>query len=238
MRIIIAIAFFSQWSGNGLVSYYLNKVFDTIGITDPTTQLLINAFLSMWGFIMAMVGSFLCDRVGRRPLFIISTAGMLLFFTLQTVCSAIYANTGNHAAGNAVVAIIFLFGGFYSIAYSPLIVTYTVEVLPYRLRAKGFSVFALAVTSSLIFNQYINPIGLASIGWKYYIVFVAWDLFELIYVCLFVVETRNRTLEETAALFDGDAAVEKLRALATHGAVGASDETASKSDDDKVSDEK
>ncbi len=38
MRIIVALAFFSQWSGNGLVSYYLNKVFDSIGITDPTTQ--------------------------------------------------------------------------------------------------------------------------------------------------------------------------------------------------------
>ncbi len=38
MRIIIALAFFSQWSGNGLVSYYLNKVFDSIGITDPTIQ--------------------------------------------------------------------------------------------------------------------------------------------------------------------------------------------------------
>lgn len=33
MRIIVAIAFFSQWSGNGLVSYYLGKVFDAIGIT-------------------------------------------------------------------------------------------------------------------------------------------------------------------------------------------------------------
>ena len=41
MTIIIAIAFFSQWSGNGLVSYYLNQVFDTLGITDATTQLLI-----------------------------------------------------------------------------------------------------------------------------------------------------------------------------------------------------
>ena len=42
MIIIIAIAFFSQWSGNGLVSYYLKHVFDSIGITDPTIQLLIN----------------------------------------------------------------------------------------------------------------------------------------------------------------------------------------------------
>jgi Sugar (and other) transporter len=38
MRIILALAFFSQWSGNGLVSYYLNKVFDAIGITNTTIQ--------------------------------------------------------------------------------------------------------------------------------------------------------------------------------------------------------
>jgi len=38
MRIIIAIAFFSQWSGNGLASYYLNKILDEIGITDTDTQ--------------------------------------------------------------------------------------------------------------------------------------------------------------------------------------------------------
>ena len=38
MMIIIALAFFSQWSGNGLVSYYLKDVLDTIGITDPTIQ--------------------------------------------------------------------------------------------------------------------------------------------------------------------------------------------------------
>ena len=40
MRVILAIAFFSQWSGNGLVSYYLNDVswrrfrFDTAGLCD------------------------------------------------------------------------------------------------------------------------------------------------------------------------------------------------------------
>jgi hypothetical protein len=38
MIIIVALAFFSQWSGNGLVSYYLTVVLDTIGITNPTIQ--------------------------------------------------------------------------------------------------------------------------------------------------------------------------------------------------------
>lgn len=45
LRIIVAIAFFSQWSGNGLVSYYLSKVFATIGITDPTIQVCWRCFI-------------------------------------------------------------------------------------------------------------------------------------------------------------------------------------------------
>jgi hypothetical protein len=40
VRIIVAIAVFSQWSANGLVSYYLNKVLTSIGVTDPTIQVL------------------------------------------------------------------------------------------------------------------------------------------------------------------------------------------------------
>jgi len=59
----------------------------------------------------------------------------------------------------------------------------------------------------VIFNQYINPIALDRLGWKYYLVYVGWLAFELVYVVLFVVETKDRTLEETAALFDGDETV-------------------------------
>jgi hypothetical protein len=44
MRIIIALAFFSQWSANGLASYYLNKILDQINITDSTTQVCLLYF--------------------------------------------------------------------------------------------------------------------------------------------------------------------------------------------------
>ncbi|TCD69438.1 hypothetical protein EIP91_007563 [Steccherinum ochraceum] len=211
LRILIPIAFFSQWSGNGLVSYYLNQVFDTIGITDPVEQLLINAFLHMWSLILAVLGGIFCDRFGRRPIFLTSTAGMLVFFTLQTICTSQYALHGNDAAGNAVVAMIFLFGAFYAIAWSPLITSYCLEILPFNLRAKGYTLFSFAVSASLVFNQYINPIAMKAIGWKYYIVYCAWIAFELVYVYFFLVETKNRTLEETSVLFDGDDNVAKLQ---------------------------
>jgi hypothetical protein len=66
------------------------------------------------------------------------------------------------------------------------------------LRAKGYTVFSFAVSASLVFNQYINPIALAAIAWKYYIVYCVWLAFELVFIYFFLVETRNRTLEETA----------------------------------------
>lgn len=57
----------------------------------------------------------------------------------------------NKHAGNAVIAMIALFYGFYNIALSPHLVSYTVEILPFRIRAKGLVVMNLAVNCSLVF---------------------------------------------------------------------------------------
>lgn len=40
--------------------------------------------------------------------------------------------------------------------------------------------------------------------------YVCWLAFELVFLWLFVVETKNRTLEETAALFDGEEAIDHI----------------------------
>ncbi|EIN08295.1 general substrate transporter [Punctularia strigosozonata HHB-11173 SS5] len=222
MRIIIAIAFFSQWSGNGLVSYYLTKVFDTIGITSKTIQLLINGILQIWNLCWAVFASFMCDRAGRRALFLISTAGMFIGFLFQTVCSAQFAIHGTESAAHAVIAFIFIFYAFYDLAFTPLIVSYTVEILPFPIRAKGFNVFNFVISLALIFNQYVNPIALKHLAWKYYIVYVVWIVFEFFFCYFFIVETKNRTLEETAALFDGDQAAAHIVGHARSGTCGAS----------------
>ncbi|KAI0701342.1 hexose transporter [Cytidiella melzeri] len=212
MTIIIAIAFFSQWSGNGLVSYYLNAVFNTLGITSTTTQLLITGILAIWNLFWAIGASFLVERIGRRTLFLTSCAGMLLFFILQTICSAQFALRGTESAAHAVIAFIFLFYACYDIAFTPLIVAYTVEILPYSLRAKGFNIFNFTISLALIFNQYVNPIALEKLGWKYYIVYCCWLAFEFAFCYFFIVETRGLSLEETSALFDGEEATRAVQA--------------------------
>ncbi|KAG6808601.1 hypothetical protein H0H92_003576 [Tricholoma furcatifolium] len=210
LRIIIALAFFSQWSGNGLVSYYLNKVFDGIGITNPTTQLLINGILQIWNLFWALLAAFMVDRIGRRVLFLTSLVGMIIFYTLQTAMAGYFQNSGNAGAAHSVIAFIFLYYASYDIAFSPLIVSYTLEILPYDLRAKGFTIFNFAISLSLIFNQYVNPIALDALEWKYYVVYCCWLCAELVFMYFFCIETKGRSLEETAALFDGEDAAENI----------------------------
>ncbi|KAJ6586411.1 hexose transporter [Mycena vulgaris] len=214
VRIIVAIAFFSQWSANGLVSYYLNKVLNSVGITDPTIQLLINGILQIWNLAWALLASSMVERFGRRLLFLTSVGLMLLFFTMQTICTARFEMDGNSSAAHAVIAFIFLYYASYDLAFTPLIVTYTLEILPYNIRAKGFNIFNFTISLALIFNQYVNPIALDAIDWKYYIVYCVWLVFEGVFLYFFVIETKNRTLEETAAIFDGVQATEEISASA------------------------
>jgi hypothetical protein len=47
MRIIIAIAVFSQFSGNGMISYYINLVLEGVGITQTSTKAAINGALQV-----------------------------------------------------------------------------------------------------------------------------------------------------------------------------------------------
>jgi len=78
------------------------------------------------------------------------------------------------------------------------------------IRAKGFAVMNLTVCITLAFNQFVNPWALEALNWKYYLVYCGWLVFELVFVLKFIIETKGRTLEETAALFDGDQSPEDL----------------------------
>lgn len=232
MLICIFAGLFSQWSGNSLVSYYIDKILDSIGIRDQDTKLVINGVLMIWNMIVAGGMAFAVDRFGRRPLFLASTGGMCIMFIPWTIASKYAAENGSSTAGNAVVAFIFLYYTCYNLAWSGLLVGYTVEILPFEIRAKGMAVMFMFVNLALFFNNYVNPIAMEEIGWKYYIVYCCWLAVETIFVYFFFVETRYTPLEEIAKYFDGDdarvggegattLAKEKLAQLEDDGKLGA-----------------
>ncbi|CEO58925.1 Putative Hexose transporter protein [Penicillium brasilianum] len=228
--ILISIGFFSQWSGNGIVSYFLPQVLKMIGITDSNTQLTINLILSAVNVVSATGICFFVDYFGRRKLFLTSSISMLACYVATTIALARFsvsdaAGVSNHNAANTVIVFMFLFYIAYNIGFSGMLVSYSSEILPYRLRAKGLTLMFFCVDLSLWFNQYVNPIALEKIGWKYYLVYCVFLVFEIFIVWKYYIETKEIPLEEIVKKFDGDRAIlggaaasEKVQQLAgTHG---------------------
>lgn len=129
---------------------------------------------------------------------------MLVSFTVWTACSAVYAKTGSSAAGSAVLAMIFIFYGVAGAAWPGLTVSYTVEILPFHIRAKGLTLCFVFTQLAGVFNQYVNPIGLAKLAWKFYFVYIVILVIECTTIYFFFVETKGPTLEEISILFDGE----------------------------------
>jgi len=86
-----------------------------------------------------------------------------------------------------------------------------VEIFPYQQRAQGIAVEQLAVRCAVFFNTYVNPIALAAIAWKYYIVYCVWILVEIGTVYLMFPETYNQSLEELSFMFEGKAVQAKVQ---------------------------
>ncbi|KAK2028988.1 general substrate transporter [Colletotrichum zoysiae] len=207
--IILCVGFFSQWSGNGLISYYLTLILNSIGYTSQDTQTLINALLTIWGLVWGLLASVLVNRFRRRTMFLASTIGSLVCYVIWTGLQATYekqtdlTGEGSPALAKGVLAMIFLYNVTFTVGWGALQVTYVVEILPYNLRAKGLVLYNLFVALALIFNQYANPIGVTNSKWKYYITYDVWLAFEALVVYFVFVETGKMSLEETAVILDG-----------------------------------
>lgn len=194
----------AQWNGIGVVSYYLTLVLNTIGITSVESQALINGLLQVFNFGAAVFGgALMVDRLGRRKLFLIGTGGLLCSYIAWTILTSQFIATKNPILGNAVVAFIFLAYFFYNIAWNPLLQAYPVEIYPYTLRSRGLSYTLVMSSVALITGQFVNPIALKAIGWMYYIVFCVILSILFLLIWFLFPETKGRTLEEVAEIFDG-----------------------------------
>ncbi|KFY34846.1 hypothetical protein V494_06425 [Pseudogymnoascus sp. VKM F-4513 (FW-928)] len=204
-RLFIAacVGLFSQWSGNGLVSYYLAKVLATIGITDHRKQNQINLGLQCWNLVSGVSAAFVTKKLGRRTQYLIAFGGMAAIFACWTGASAVFAeNPKNNQAAGAVVGMIFVYYGFYNLMH-PLTYIYLTEVFPFISRSKGVALTQFFSRAGSSFNQFVNPIGLQNLQWKFYIVYVAWLVCEFGIIFFAYPETKGPTLEELAIVFEG-----------------------------------
>ncbi|KAF2151592.1 general substrate transporter [Myriangium duriaei CBS 260.36] len=203
MMLNISFSWFGQFSGNNTdTSQDLPYLVANVGITNTNTQLLLNVIYAITGWIPAMIGARLHDVVGRRKMLMGVTIGMAVCLAIAAGTASDYVKSGSKAASSASIAFIYIFGSVFALAFTSMQPIYPGEVLSNDMRAKGMGVFQLTSGCAGFVNTFAAPIALRNIKYWFYVFFVIWDLFEFVFIYLFFVETKGRTLEELDEIFE------------------------------------
>ena len=135
--------------------------------------------LNVWCLACALGGTFMASKWGRKPTALVSQ--MLLVTCLFVIggLTKVYTDDPNEASRElsyGTVAVMFLFQGFYSLAWTPLLYLYPPEVLNYSIRANGVALSSFMLNAFACVLVYVMPIGLHNIGWRMYMVNGSWDI--------------------------------------------------------------
>ena len=207
LAMVILMSFFGQWSGNNVVSYFMPKMFEVAGITSTNTQLLLTAINPIFSMIAAVYGATLLDKLGRRKMLLWGLTGGMFAYVLLTAFTAQAANSPN--LGYGVIVSIYIFGIFFAWGWTPLQTLYAVECLENRTRAKGSGANFLFLNVAMVVNTYGISIGIEKLQWKLYVIYIGWQVVELLVIYFFFVETANKTLEEMSIIFNAKRPVKK-----------------------------
>ncbi|KAK8115673.1 general substrate transporter [Apiospora sp. TS-2023a] len=198
----VAFAWFGQFSGNNVVSYYMPYLLDNVGIKDADTKLLLNIMYALEGYIFATAGARMHDVIGRRKMLLGATAGLIFSLAIAAGTAAGYEQTGSRASSSASIAFIFIFGAVFAFAFTSMQPIYPAEVMSNDMRAKGMGTYKISGGAAGFVNTFVAPIALKHGRYWVYVFFVFWDCFEFAFMYFFFVETKGLTLEEMDDIFE------------------------------------
>ena len=189
LLLALLFAFFNQFTGINAIIYYAPRIFRMTGL-ETNTAFLSTAGIGLINLIFTVAGILLIDRVGRKKLMFIGSAGLIV--NLLLVARAFHSGIFK-----GVEIFLFLYIAFFAISQGAVIWVFISEIFPNQVRATGqaagcFTHWILAAVIANIFPFFVNFIGGAPI----FLFFAIMMVLQLLYVLKLMPETRNVTLEE------------------------------------------
>ncbi|TDK28705.1 MFS transporter [Luteimonas aestuarii] len=197
----IGLATFQQLVGINVVFYYGAVLWQAVGFSE-NDALLINVLSGALSIGACVVTVLLIDRIGRKPLLWIGSAGMAASLALLVVAFAsgslvdgrlqLSDNMGVLALVAANVYVI-----FFNLSWGPVMWVMLGEMFPNQIRGSGLAVAGLFQWGSNFLVTMTFPMLLAGIGLAAtYGLYTVAAIISVFFVLRFVHETRGRELEQ------------------------------------------
>ena len=194
----ILLAIFNNTTGWTEMGYYLPTLFKQGGFPDTADAIFQFLIISGFGSAMTLIASLFVDRLGRRPLWLICSAAMIVSLTI--VGLVFYWNL----KGPFVFVAIFLCAAPHAFALGPLPWLMMSELYPTRIRARAVAITTTVIWIAGWFGPFIFPIiagwferNTGSIAPTFWLLACVCVL-SLLFGWKLMPETKGRTLEEIA----------------------------------------
>ncbi|KAJ5599592.1 Major facilitator superfamily domain general substrate transporter [Penicillium hetheringtonii] len=188
-----------QFQGINIMSYYLPFVLmNSVGLSDSMARLLTACNATSY-FIFSCAAAAVVEKVGRRGLMMMSGSGQLISFLVITILLALAERDTVYATVS--VAFFFLFHIAFGMGMLGVPWLYPTEINSLPMRTKGAAVSTATnwITNFAIVE--ITPIGIQSIGWKFWIVWTVLNAVFLPVIYFLYPETAHRALEDMDAYY-------------------------------------
>lgn len=201
----VGIHFFEHAVGIEAVILYSPRIFKKAGIVGKEKLLRASVGVGLTKFVFVFISTFLVDRVGRRRLLLVSTAGIIAALAVLGTCLTIVEH---HHGGQLVWALslciisTYTFVAFFNIGLAPVTWVYSSEIFPLKLRAQGYSIGVAMnrLMNATISMSFISLYEAITIGGAFFlfagIAVLAWFFFYFLFP-----ETKGRSLEDIEELF-------------------------------------
>jgi MFS family permease len=191
----IGLAIFQQVTGINTVIYYAPLIIQSAGISSESGAILATAGIGVVNVLMTIVAMWLIDRVGRRPLLLVGTAGMVA--TLGLLGLAFHMSGKSGALVWLAVISMMVYVASFAISLGPIFWLLISEIYPLKIRSSSEGLAAAFnwgsnLLVSLTFLTLLEVIGSARTFWLYGLFAIAAWIFSYFRVP----ETKGRTLEE------------------------------------------
>jgi len=199
----VLVQVFTQLTGINVIGYYQTIMYKGLGITGNRNLLVTGIYNCVGPLANLIFISFILDRVGRRKPLLFGTIGISIALLCEAVINSQNESGTRQSLSIAGVFFIFCVSVIYSLSFGSISWVYMSEVMPMPIRARG-NAFATAIGNWLVstFFAQVSPIALGKITWKYYFVFVAFNMLVTLPTVFFVFkETTQVSLEDIDLLF-------------------------------------
>jgi sugar porter (SP) family MFS transporter len=190
--IAVALAVLQQVTGINVIFFYGSKIFaEHVAGQTTSSALWFNVIVGMVNLAMTVVAMAIIDKLGRKPILLISSGGMGLSMLLLGVTFRVAPG-----ATAAIIGLMLASVCCFSVGLGPGVWVLMSELFPTRVRGRAMSVATISLWMACLALTLTFLSLLEALGYGAFWIYGAMCALTFLFVWRFVPETKGKSLEQ------------------------------------------